>query len=81
MHCEKQIKCMNSYPNKYLCLHDDASGNLAKWTQQPVLFKRIMNYAMVIKDVSNLDKPGVIVNDVITSEQTTFSLANIFFLD
>jgi hypothetical protein len=72
---------MNSYPNKYLCLHDDASGNLAKWTQQPVLFKRIMNYAMVIKDVSNLDKPGVIVNDVITSEQTTFSLANIFFLD
>ena len=61
MHCEKQMRLMGSIQYQHVALHVDSTGKLAKWPNKPVKYKKWMNYAIVLKDLRNLSKPGIIV--------------------
>jgi hypothetical protein len=72
MHCEKQMRIIESIPFQSVVLHVDSTGKLTKWPTEPVKYKQLMNYAIVLKDLRCASKPGIIVNEAITSEQNTY---------
>ena len=43
-------------------------------------YQQLMNYVFILKDVSDFEKPGIIINEVITSRQDTCRISEMFLL-
>jgi hypothetical protein len=43
-------------------------------------YQQLMNFVFILKDVSDLEKPGIIINEVITTRQDTCRISEMFLL-
>jgi hypothetical protein len=43
-------------------------------------YQQLMNFGFILKDVSDFEKPGIIINEVITSRQDTCRISEMFLL-
>ena len=60
MHCERQLHAIRDVEPQHAVLHVDSSGKFCKITEEMNnLFKQLMNYVFLLKDVSDFNKPGV----------------------
>ena len=63
------MKALKSIPKTNRILHIDATGKVVHIPKAIKEFKQIMNYALIVKDSSNLDERGLLINESITSRQ------------
>jgi hypothetical protein len=62
-------------------LHLDSSGKYCKITKEMNdQYQQIMNYVFLLKDISDLQKPATIINEVITSRHDTCRISEMFLL-
>jgi hypothetical protein len=43
-------------------------------------YQQLMNFVFILKDVSDFEKPGIIINEVITNRQDTCRISEMFLL-
>ena len=81
MHCERQLHAIRDVEPQHAVLHVDSSGKFCKITKEMNdQYKQLMNYVFLLKDASDFDKPGTIVNEVITSRHDTCRIGEMFHL-
>ena len=81
MHCEKQLQAIKALKEENRILHLDSSGKYCKITREMNdQYQQLMNYVFLLKDVSDFEKPAIIINEVITSRQDTCRIAEMFLL-
>lgn len=71
MHTESQLKAMHKIKSYYRAALIDATCNLVDVPDYMKHYPRIMNYAIVIKDLSNWEDSGLLVNEHISSRHDT----------
>jgi len=55
-------------------LHLDSTGSLCKFSVPGIELGPIMNYVMKVKNSADLSLPGLVINEMITTGQDTFSI-------
>ena len=81
MHCERQLHAIRDVEPQHAVLHVDSSGKFCKITKEMNdQYKQLMNYVFLLKDASDFNKPGTIVNEVITSKHDTCRIGEMFHL-
>ena len=81
MQCEKQFQAIKTLQPEKRVLQLDSSGKYCKITKEMNdQYQQIMNYVFLLKDLSDFQKPSVIINKVITIGQDTCRLSEMFLL-
>lgn len=81
MHCEKQLQAIKALKEENRILHLDSSGKYCLITREMNdQYQQLMNYVFILKDVSDFEKPAIIINEVITSRQDTCLIGEMFLL-
>ena len=81
MQCEQQLDAIARIPENRRFLQVDSSGGLVKITKHMNRhYNRILNYVSLLKDFSDLNQPGVVINETITSRHDTSRISEMFQL-
>ena len=81
MHSELQIDAVANIPENHRFLQVDASGGLVKITKHMNRnYNKVLNYVCLLKNLGDLDQPGVVINESATSRHDTTRIAEIFDL-
>ncbi len=78
LHSEQQLKALGKIPLAERIMHTDATGGLNMIPKHLRDYGQIMNYFMVVKDASDLNKRSLVVNESISSMQSTFGIKRMF---
>ena len=77
LHSELQMLALNKIIKMDRILHTDATGKLVSIPKYMKDCKQIMNYALLVKDTSDLEKQGLLVSESFTSRHDTSSIVKL----
>ena len=81
MLCEEQLDAITQVPDIKRFVLVDSTGGLVKITKHMNRnYKKIMNYVLLLKNLDDLNKPGVLVYETITSRHDTIRISEMFHL-
>ena len=77
---ELQLRAVHKIqPCRRIC-QVDATGSLVKIDKHMRSYHRILNYAMLVKDIGEDTLPGINVTEMVTSRHDTYSISEMFNL-
>ena len=74
---EKQLRALRQLPFQQRIVQVDATGGLVRKIQG---YSQILNYVMLLKNITELSEPGICIGEMATSSHDTHSIEKLFDL-